>query len=116
MQVQSCKNTVDIFLLTFLLVFAVCTHLAWKTEYSLIGSNKDCQEPSSFEEEKPLAKFEDSPFFYFSENISVNASGHPVDDLKERYDAEAKAEAKQASQRGNEVHRTHSDAPLQLLK
>ena len=49
-------------------------------------------------------------------NISENASGCPVDDLKERYDAEAKAEAKEATKRGDEVHWTHSDAPLKLLK
>ena len=43
-------------------------------------------------------------------------NGEPEENLKERDDAEAKAEAKEASQRGNEVHWTHSDAPLQLLK
>ena len=37
-------------------------------------------------------------------------------DLDEGDDAEAKAEAKEATKRGNEVHWTHSDAPLQLLK
>ena len=49
------------------------------------------------------------------ENISKNASGRPVDDLNERYDTEAKTEAKEATKRGNEVHWTHSDAPLQLF-
>ena len=43
-----------------------------------------------------------------------DASKNPVDDLKEWDDAESKAEAKEPSEGGNEVHRTHSDASLKL--
>ena len=43
-----------------------------------------------------------------------DASENPVDDLKEWDDAEAKAEAKKASKRGDKVHGAHSDASLKL--
>ena len=52
----------------------------------------------------------------FCTNISVESSDRPVDDLQERDDAEAKAKAKEAAKGGNEVHWTHSDAPLQLCE
>ena len=52
----------------------------------------------------------------FCKNISAKSSGRPVDDLKERDDAEAKAETKEPAEGGNEVHWTHSDAPLQLCE
>ena len=48
------------------------------------------------------------------ENIPVNASDCPVDNLEEGDDAEPKAEAKKASKRGDEVHGAHSDASLKL--
>ena len=44
----------------------------------------------------------------------VDASKKPVDDLNEWDDAESKTEAKEPSEGGNEVDRTHSDASLKL--
>ena len=41
-------------------------------------------------------------------------NGEPVDNLNERDDAEPKAEAKEPSKGGNELHWSHPDAPLKL--
>ena len=49
------------------------------------------------------------------ENIPVKASGCPIDNLEEGDDAEPKAEAKEPSKGGNEVHRSHPDASLQFF-
>ena len=51
---------------------------------------------------------------HLEESGLEDASKNPVDDLKEWDDAESKAEAKEPSEGGNEVHRTHSDASLKL--
>ena len=40
----------------------------------------------------------------------------PVDDLDKGNDAEAEKEAEESSKRGDEVHRTHPDAPLKFLR
>ena len=44
----------------------------------------------------------------------VDANKKPVDDLNEWDDAESKTEAKEPSEGGNEVDRTHSDASLKF--
>ena len=49
------------------------------------------------------------------ENIPVKASDCPVDNLEKGDDAEPKAEAKEPSKGGDEVHRTHPDASLQFF-
>ena len=46
----------------------------------------------------------------------VDRSKNPVDDLQEWDDTESETEAKEPSQGGHEVHRTHSDASLKLYK
>ena len=52
--------------------------------------------------------------FLLSDHISGQSSNDPVENLNEGDDAESKAEAKEASKRGNELHRAHPDAPLKL--
>ena len=49
------------------------------------------------------------------ENIPVKASDCPVDNLEEGDDAEPKAEAKEPSKGGNELHWSHPDASLQFF-
>ena len=46
----------------------------------------------------------------------IDRSKNPVDDLQEWDDTESETEAKEPSQGGHEVHRTHSDASLKLYK
>ena len=48
------------------------------------------------------------------ENVSGHPDDDPVENLNEGDDAESKTEAKESSKGGDEVHRTHSDAPLKL--
>ena len=50
------------------------------------------------------------------ENIPVNASDCPIDNLEEGDDAEPKAEAKEPSKGGNELHWSHPDASLQFFR
>ena len=52
--------------------------------------------------------------FLSEEHIPGEPSNSPVHNLDEGDDAEAKAEPKQASERGDEVDGAHSDAPFKL--
>ena len=47
-----------------------------------------------------------------AKNSSAKSSENPIDDLHKWDDAEAKTKAKEAAEGGNEIHRTHPDAPL----
>lgn len=51
-----------------------------------------------------------------AKNGSAKSSENPIDDFHEWDDAEAKTKTKEAAKGGNEIHRTHSDAPLHFLK
>ena len=48
------------------------------------------------------------------ENVSGHPDDDPVENLNEGDDAESKTEAKEPSEGGNKVDRTHSDASLKL--
>ena len=56
------------------------------------------------------------PLSLTEEHVSGEPSNSPVYNLDEGDDAEAKAEPKEASKRGDKVHGAHPDAPLQLYK
>ena len=48
----------------------------------------------------------------FVKNGSAKPSKNPIDDFDEGDDTEAKTKTKEAAKRGDEIHRTHPDAPL----
>ena len=77
--------------------------------------------------------FTKAQFFYFSEiglasvsppkfsnylykNVPADSGEYPVEDLQERYDAEAKTQAKKSPKGSNKVDRTHSDPSLKLCE